>query len=413
MRLKSFFKINIVILLSILLSSCASFKPTGLYDIPAPPDMRANVNGFYSVSVFSDYVTDEIWHTESPSCISVENVFSGQQDGVGALKIKWDRPGGGCKWIGMGIGWDNWAPKDLHAIINSAAVQFWVRNTKGSSKGLPWAVCLEDYNGAQAWTGITPNNITGGTVSEDWTMVTIPLSAFDFITNDADMYSIKQMLIQFESAGEVMIDNIEIVPFKGSIKNQAQVAYTQVAPIIDGIINAGEWPLQSMQTENAIISITSDENNLYISAVVKDNDPLNNIQQDENIWNGDALEIAFSTNTTADANRTRYLFTDKHLGIKLNEQPIVWDWTAKKQLNNTTVHTKKTETGYNIEASIPWKEINTSPWTPGNIYGVEVGIDDGSSAGARKFQYRWNNSYTEGFNINPSLWGEMIIKISE
>lgn len=410
MKISSLILSGFAAMIALPFSGCISFQSKALYDQPLPADTRPNIAGFYAVNIFSDYLSSEVWHTENASCISVTNIFSGQKSGDGALQIKWDKPQGGCTWIGMGIGWNDWAPKDMHAIADQSAVQFWVRNIKGTSNGLPWAVCLEDYSGAQAWTGVTPNNVEGGKITENWTQVTIPVSSFDFKTNDADIYSIKQMIIQFESRGEVMIDDIHLVPFTGSLKKNAQIYSVSTAPVIDGIIANNEWPAPTLHTENAAITILSDDNNLYILATVTDSDPLNNIRQNEDIWNGDAVELAFSTNPDADEHRTRYLFSDQHIGISACAHPMVWNWTGKKIISGATISTHSTATGYNMEASIPWKELNTAPWKAGVKYGLEVAVDDGNAAGSRKYQYRWNNSYAEGFNINPSLWGEATIQ---
>jgi hypothetical protein len=46
--------------------------------------------------------------------------------------------------------------------------------------------------------------------------------------------------------------------------------------------------------------------------------------------------------------------------------------------------------------------LNTSA-----IYGFEMGIDQGDEKGKRTHQDRWNNPSADGFNNNPSLWGQL------
>ena len=42
-------------------------------------------------------------------------------------------------------------------------------------------------------------------------------------------------------------------------------------------------------------------------------------------------------------------------------------------------------------------------------YNIEFAINKSSSDGLkREYQYRWNSSDMEGFNRNPSLWGDLI-----
>jgi hypothetical protein len=79
---------------------------------------------------------------------------------------------------------------------------------------LPWAVGLEDFAGSQAWTGATADVVVNGPISNEWTQVLIPFTKFNPDAGSFDMYSVKQLMIQFESSGEVFIDQIEIVELK-------------------------------------------------------------------------------------------------------------------------------------------------------------------------------------------------------
>ena len=46
----------------------------------------------------------------------------------------------------------------------------------------------------------------------------------------------------------------------------------------------------------------------------------------------------------------------------------------------------------------------------GDKLGFEIGIDNGDNSGNRISQIRWSNPQVEGFHLNPSLWGLMILK---
>ena len=58
--------------------------------------------------------------------------------------------------------------------------------------------------------------------------------------------------------------------------------------------------------------------------------------QRANLWNGDAIEIAFSTNGAADPQRKFLLLSDQHIGINCGENPYLWNWKLNQTINNGT-----------------------------------------------------------------------------
>lgn len=192
------------------LLACAPLKPMGLYD-SADEGVTANIEGFTQLSIFKDDINADVWFTKNPACLDVQQERSTTYTGNGALAIKWNKQAGGCPWLGLGIGWDGWTGKDISQIYTKAAISFRVKTTQKPMSQLPWAVGLEDFSGSQAWTGATADVVVNGPISDQWTQVRIPLSKFNPEAGAFDMYSVKQLMIQFESSGEVFIDQIEIV----------------------------------------------------------------------------------------------------------------------------------------------------------------------------------------------------------
>lgn len=413
--MKLFFhkNVTIFILSGIFFSglwSCA-VKPVTLYEITTVNDSVPHIKNVYAVQIFKDYLTSEIWYTEDSSCIQVKNIFEGNILGEGALHIKWNKTSGGCDWIGLGIGWDGWTPKNLEDIYQNAAIQFMVRSPKGNQNGLPWAMALEDYSGGQAWTGVFANYIEGQKITENWTRVQIPLSAFDLTQFDADITSIKHLIIQFDSEGEIFLDELQIVPAQTIESKTIHVPLTTTAAIIDGNFESAFYSAEPFQLENGKVWLSIQEKTITIFASVVDNTPLQNKETGRDIWNGDAIEIAFSTNSKVATGRKSFLLSDQHLGIRATDVPEIWNWRTQQSAQGTVI-TKRTETGYQLEASIPLQQFIAAPFIIGNNYGIEVAIDAGNKINGREKQYRWNNPYNEGFNTSPLLWGNMMI-ISE
>lgn len=395
----------ILVVLSATIFSC-SIKPVSVYETGSGGDSIQHIKNVYAINIFTDYVTSELWKTEDTSCIIVKNIFDSTMIGEGGLYIKWNKTSGGCNWVGIGIGWDGWNGKNLQEIYNEAAIQFMVRSPKGTQPGLPWAMAFEDFGGGQAWAGVFSNFIEGGKITEQWTKVQIPLTAFDFNQFDADKSGIKQLIIQFESEGEIFFDDLKIVPTQTVESKLAIVPFVNTLITVDGIkdnIYSGD----GFSLENGQVWLAVNDKNIMVYAEVNDASPLQNIQSGKDIWNGDALEIAFTTNAAASANRKAFLLSDQHIGIKATTAPVLWNWR-----NNTAakgnVMTKKTTTGYIVEAIIPVDQFIAAPFIAGNNYQIEVAIDVGTTKGREK-QYRWNNPYNEGFHTSPQLWGKMRI----
>jgi len=395
----------LLVVLSATIFSC-SIKPVSVYETGSGGDSVQHIKNVYAINIFTDYVTSELWKTEDTSCIIVKNIFDSTMIGEGGLYIKWNKTSGGCNWVGIGIGWDGWNGKNLQEIYNEAAIQFMVRSPKGTQPGLPWAMAFEDFGGGQAWAGVFSNFIEGGKITEQWTKVQIPLTAFDFNQFDADKSGIKQLIIQFESEGEIFFDDLKIVPTQTVESKLAIVPFVNKLVTVDGIkdnIYLGDGFI----LENGQVWLAVNDKNMMVYAEVNDASPLQNIQSGKDIWNGDALEIAFTTNAAASANRKAFLLSDQHIGIKATTAPVLWNWR-----NNTAatgnVMTKKTATGYVVEALIPLDQFIAAPFIAGNNYQIEVAIDAGTTKGREK-QYRWNNPYNEGFHTSPQLWGKMRI----
>ncbi|MFN6039767.1 MAG: sugar-binding protein, partial [Bacteroidota bacterium] len=74
------------------------------------------------------------------------------------------------------------------------------------------------------------------------------------------------------------------------------------------------------------------------------------------------------------------------------------------------VKTSLTENGYSFEARIPLSSLGNMKFFEGKNYGFELALDNGDASAKRITQTRWANPYTEGFHLNPSLWGMLQVK---
>ena len=402
-------EVNVIDTLNGKTKNRIAFKKMDLYDSNAE-DNQPNIEGFYALNLFSESLSNEIWFTPNKNCIQVEPTIQQKFSGEKCLKINWNKIGGGCEWIGMGIGWDAWSGKDISSIIGKSAIQFFVKTNGDTLKNLPLALALEDYSGTQAFIGFSNRFIDGGKITSEWTKITIPIEAFPFVQRDFDIFNVKQFIIQFEAEGSIYLDEISIVPFTGSLKASYSITKKSSIITMDGIDSPSEWNCNSILLENShTLKFLYDEQFLYVFAKVFDKSPAINDSKDADIWNGDAIELALGTNPEAPANREFFMFSDYQIGIKISDKPYIYNWKKRKREENCNVEIKKYENYYTAEIQIPLTVFGDFKFLSQKKYGFEAAIDIGDASGKRMSQARWSSAHTEGFHKNPSLWGTLII----
>ena len=184
-----------------------------LYDVINATDTS---NAYKEVVLYNDNLDKTIWASPEKNCLTMtkekEETFSGSY----GLRFTWDKISGGCKWLGMGIGWNDFQPKDINDIVDNSAIQFYVKAVKGSYSNLPLAFGIEDYSGAQSYIGFDPKLASGKFNDTTWVKVTLPFKSFPFKQNDADLGKVKQFIIQFDADGDIYLDEIKIVEYSNA-----------------------------------------------------------------------------------------------------------------------------------------------------------------------------------------------------
>ena len=392
----------------LLSSACVSLKPTTLFDAPSDTAEPAHIENFYALTVLKDKLNSEVWFTPNVNCIEVENSPITKYAGTSAIHLKWDKQEGGCDWIGMGIGWDGWAPKDLSMIMNKAAIQFKAYTDGGKIVSLPLAAAMEDYGGKQAWIGFAAKYIVHND-GEDWATITLPLNDFGWDEFGADETNVKQMIIQFEAAGNVYFDEMTVVPFKGSLHKTYQANfYDDNSITVDGLLNESCWK-NRLDVDGNKIAIVGSPQYLFISGEILDDTPLLNTNSGDEVWNGDGVEIAISTNPEANSRRKQLLLSDQHFCLKMGAEKLAWDYQSKTAIEGALIEYKKTQTGYSFEAKIPYSHFNIGLLKPNQLFDLEVAINNGDGT-KRIHQSKWNSDGVEGFHKNPSFWGNISFK---
>jgi len=288
-----------------------------------------------------------------------------------------------------------------------------VRMKEGERANLPWAIGLEDFTGSQAWLGMKVEAIKAEKITDEWTRIELPLSEFNWVEQSADPSNIKQILFQFEADGELYMDEINIVPYEGGFRQRANVFTLPVEDqmVIDGKKGDAIWNTTPQFIGDDKIYLAIQNNKLLIAAEVNDPSPAQNNQTGENIFNGDAIEFAFSTDAEVDPKRPYLLSSDVHLGFAIGDKITAWNWRSKQPVKAFEAQKTITDSGYVFEAAIDLKAMDISLRQEA-LYGLEIAIDRGD-LNQRQEQSRWNSKENPDFNKSPSLWGEMFLVPTE
>jgi hypothetical protein len=196
-----------------LMASCGvRFVPMALEDPYAKLQDRPDFPDFKARMVYSNTTGDEVWGPEACGELGFEKEEAYEGN---AIRIQWNKEKT-CDWTGMGIGWDAWSGKDLSGIMDEAAFQFQFRSTKGESRVPIMILLLEDYAGGMCAAPLRAGYMESYPLNEEWRTVTVPLSDFNYKDEGTDMTNIKQLIFELQGAGDVLLDDINIVPMPKS-----------------------------------------------------------------------------------------------------------------------------------------------------------------------------------------------------
>ncbi len=398
--LQSLFAQDTLELIEIEAPKKSLFKKKGLYDTEI--EERFNIRGFTQLNIFNESLID-FWKSEDNNCINSQLLKSSQRD---ILSINWNSDQSNCEWVGFGFGWDSWQSKDLGYVSDTLAIELIVRSKNNEEfTNLPWAFCIEDYSGGQAWTGYNQSYLKSEAITKNWTKIQIPLSEFPFKKNDVDFSNVKQLMIQTFATGSVELYSIKLVPCAEKKKKSIEAKLIEIA--VDG--NLSDWSDAEFRSiKNNLFATSYSSESVSFAFKVIDDSPRQNNHKEDRLWNGDAIEIAFSTNPQSAEDRNYLLLSDQHIGINCGNKPYIWNWKTNEPITEAKLSFQNTTNGYSLEISIPYSAFRNFNPRREDVLDLEIAIDF-NEGDNRKEQLRWNSGNKEGFHVSPALWGELIL----
>jgi len=243
------------------MSGCVQLKTLSLYDteeVQAPIDL-SNIAEFAEPAIYRD-ATRDMWGLEKDECKHFQASNNIYRTGKTSIHLNWDRYK--CDWVGVGIGWNGWAAKDLSDIFQTVGIEMYIRAPKGKKMYmLPMVMILEDYSGVQTYSYTHSKFLEEGVIGEEWVKVVVPLNSFDAEDQGIDLTNIKQLVLELQQVGELYIDDISLVPYKPfpitpwvQEKARPNPTLLPISLFKDEFINNHEWGFMEDQCQTIEIS---------------------------------------------------------------------------------------------------------------------------------------------------------------
>jgi hypothetical protein len=249
----------------LMLGSCIQLRPISLYDgVEQEPvaALPADIEKIVSSTLFQED-TLNVWGIFEAPCKNLKLTDEVAYSGSKALDLQWNKSG--CEFVGFGMGWDDWAGKDLEPIMQHAAFQMYVRTKKGKAFGLPMVFTLEDYSGVMAFCYTANKYFERYALDEEWQKVQVPLKAFDDEGEGIDYTNIKQLQVELQQAGDIYVDDITLVYYEEPKEEPWMVEPKYPDPtelpqtlFTDEFVNNNGWGLVSKKCQSVELS-----NNAY------------------------------------------------------------------------------------------------------------------------------------------------------
>ncbi|MBI1265930.1 MAG: hypothetical protein GC193_00725 [Cryomorphaceae bacterium] len=199
-----------ILILSILLSGCGiGFQSLTLDDSAAAPITKSQAFNFFGArQVFLNSTTD-VWGLEKDACKDFQEVRMDNAHQT-VLHLNWNKTT--CDWVGFGIGWSGWQAKDMSEVMEYGEFVFNIRAAEGISPIPTMIFLLEDYGTTMSAGVAGAGCIERYPIDTVWQECRLPLSAFDYKTCGIDLTNIKQLVIELQGSGNLLMDNIRIEP---------------------------------------------------------------------------------------------------------------------------------------------------------------------------------------------------------
>lgn len=198
------------------------------------------------------------------------------------------------------------------------------------------------------------------------------------------------------------------------------------APKVDGSLE--DWPEQRHALNEVVFGAESwsggddlsgsyavlwDTTNLYLAIQVND-DTFAQSASGRALFQGDSAEILLDEALAADFSSTSLSSDDFQVGLSPGNfdglEPEAYRWfpsSVEGRLSTTVVAAAQTDSGYTLEAEIPWVVFGTEP-SAGARYGFALSLSDNDRPGVVVQQSMVSSVRTRNLT-DPTTWGTLVL----
>lgn len=181
------------------------------------------------------------------------------------------------------------------------------------------------------------------------------------------------------------------------------------------VFNAPRW--DGTDDLTAVWQLAWDATHLYIAVAVAD-DVHVQTQTGNQIFRGDSVDMQFETNLARASSQLgpsnfQITFSPGNFA-GLPPSAFRFQGTSQGQIldapggHRITLAAQKTAVGYNLEAAIPWSDLNVAPFS-GLVLGVALNASDNDTPGTAVQEVMKSHVSTRTF-ANPTTWGTLTLR---
>lgn len=207
--------------------------------------------------------------------------------------------------------------------------------------------------------------------------------------------------------------------FQAKTVDEPQMAflpYTDEAITVDGVLDEALWSSASYQLQKNLLDIEAnnqadfsaawDQENLYIGVRIADANVVNENRPDSEIYEDDGIEIFIDGDNSKTENQ--YDENDHQIFIRCDGSVYTTQGGTQTELSQSvSVAAGSTDTGYCIEAAIPWEQLGQTA-ADGKLIGLDIANNDNDGEGSRSAVLSWNAEANENWK-NPAGFGTAIL----
>jgi hypothetical protein len=126
-----------------------------------------------------------------------------------SIYLKWNELESAKQMRKIGMNWEHWQAISFPDSLKNYSLKFYINSAdKNVSKNLK--IGFESYNGKTVMVPIKKEYLADMPNNNNWQMVNIPFTEFDFTREGFDITKFKQLIIEFNNSGELWLDEITI-----------------------------------------------------------------------------------------------------------------------------------------------------------------------------------------------------------